>query len=288
MPELFQRMGERFATNPARGFEGFVDELSALEGPALRGVSVPFEEERAAGRKARTEYLEKAKGQGYRIVESEERLAYLRALVDRFSARMEHRDRYSKIDVTLLGANIADGQAFPGGALVFTTALLDEPNEATVAGVVAHELAHLDRGHMVDIVRRGKLVETQFSEPGVGGITFDQMFTRQAAVFGMMFRPFRPEQEHEADCSAVTWLYLEGYDPRALAGFFERLHRRRNDAPDNPFPSFARTHPYSLDRRDHVQARLAQLQRWRPRNDLELFAENLKTLTPREVPAALK
>ena len=96
----------------------------------------------------------------------------------------------------------------------------------------------------------------------------------------MMFRPFRPEQEHDADCTAVTWMYREGYDPRALAGFFERLNRRRNDAPDAPFVSFLRSHPYSLDRRDHVRARLAQLQRWKPRNDLGLFPERLRRLTP--------
>jgi predicted Zn-dependent protease len=244
-------------------------------------VTVGRDEERSAGRKARAEYLERARAQGYRAVESPERLAYLRALVDRFAGRMAHRDRYPRIDVTLIDAPVADGQAFPGGSLVFSTALLDEPDEATVAGVVAHELAHLDRGHMYEMVRRGKLSASGSNTPAPS--TFDEIFTRQAALFGMMFRPFRPEQEHEADCTAATWMYQEGYDPRALAGFFERLNRRRNDAPDNPFLSFARTHPYSLDRRDHVRARLAQLQRWKPRDDLGLYAENLKRLSPRPV-----
>ena len=64
MPELFQRMGDQFARNPARGFDGFVQELSALEGPALRGVSVEFTEERAAGQKARREYLDNANTKG--------------------------------------------------------------------------------------------------------------------------------------------------------------------------------------------------------------------------------
>jgi predicted Zn-dependent protease len=180
---------------------------------------------------------------------------------------------------------LPDGQAFPGGALVFTTALLDEPDEATVAGVVAHELAHLDRGHMYDVVRRSKLAETQFASLSAGNASFDQLFTRQAALLGMMIRPFRPEQEHEADCRSATWLFEEGYDPRALADFFERLNQRRNDSPDLPFLSFARTHPYSLERRDHVRARLNQLMRWRPHKDLGRFPANLRRLTPRE-PAA--
>src|SRR5207245_10269826 len=144
-----------------------------------------------------------------------------------------------------------------------------------------HELAHLDRGHLYGYARRGKLAEASFSRPpGMGG-SMDQFFTRGMALFGLMMNPYRPEHETEADCTATTWMYQEGYDPRALVGFFERLNRRRNDAPDNPFFSFARTHPYSLDRRDHVRARLAQLQRWRPKDDLGLYAETLKRLKPR-------
>lgn len=190
-----------------------------------------------------------------------------RALVDRLAKRMAHRDRYPDIDVTLIDAPVADGQSFPGGSLVFTTGLLKEPDEATVAGVVAHELAHLDRGHMYDVVRREKLAEGSFRTPFGAGANFDEMFTRQVALFGMMMRPFRPEQEHEADCTAATWMYQEGYDPQALMGFFDRLHRRRNDAPgaEVPFFNFAR-----------------QLQAWRPRRDLGLCPENLKDLRPKE------
>src|SRR5262249_52867390 len=156
--------------------------------------------------------------------------------------------RYPKIDVTLIDAPISDGQSFPGGFLAFTTELLKEPDEATVAGVVAHELAHLDRGHLYGYVRRSKLAEASFARPVGPMDSFDQLFPRQAALFGMMFPPFRPEHEDEADCTAVTWLYQEGYDPRALVGFFERMHDRRGDQPDNPFFSFGRTHPFSLDR----------------------------------------
>lgn len=275
MPEMFQRMGESFARNPATGFNDFLGELARMEEPALRGVSVSVVEERRAGLRARTEYLSKAKQRGFQVVEGGIRVEYLRALVDRLATRMKHRDRYPKIDVCLINAPISDGQSFPGGFLVFTTALLDEPDEATVAGVVAHELAHLDLGHLYGYVRRSKLAETTYARPPAWGDSFDRFFTQQAALLGLLVNPFRPEHETEADCAAVTWLYEEGYDPRGLVGFFERLHERKNDQRDNPFFSFGRTHPYSLDRRDHVRARLAQLQRWRRRDDLRLAADDL-------------
>ena len=282
MPELFDRMMEGFLKDPARGFAGFLDELANLEGPALEGVTLSVAEERQAGLKARTEYLEKAATRGFRVVNGGKKVDYLKALVARFSDRMARRDRYPAIEVTLVDAPIPDGQSFPGGFLVFTSALLDEPDEATVAGVVAHELAHLERGHLYSYARRSKLADATYRNPPGGDATFDQFFTRQAALMGLMMNPYRPEHESEADCTSATWLYLEGYDPKALVGFFERMHRRNNDQPDNPFFSFGRTHPFSLDRKQGVLDRLAQLRRWKRRDDLGLYADNLRRLAPRD------
>lgn len=281
MPELFDRMMDGFARDPARGFNGFVEELSNLEGPALEGVTLSTAEERQVGQKARTEYLDRAVARGFRLVNDPKKLDYLKALIARFSERMTHRDRYPAIEVTLIDAPIPDGQSFPGGFLVFTTALLDEPDEATVAGVVAHELAHLDRGHLYGYARRSKLAEATYRNPPGGNADFQQFFTRQAALIGLMMNPFRPEHESEADCTSTTWLYQEGYDPRGLVGFFERIHRRNNDQPDNPFFSFGRTHPFSLDRKQDVIDRVAQLRRWKRRDDLGLYPENLRKLEPR-------
>jgi predicted Zn-dependent protease len=286
MPELFARMGESFARNPATGFPSFVDGLSEFEGPALEAVRVSPEEERKLGLRARAEYLARADKSGFRVVNDPKKLKYLHDLVERIAPHMRNRNRYPKIEVMLIDAPISEGQSFPGGYLVFTTALLKEPDEATVVAVVAHELAHLDRGHMYEFARRTKLAETTFAQgPGpnfmMGG-GFDQFFTRGLALFSLMMKPFHPEQELEADCTATTWMYQEGYDPRALMKFFERMHDHLQDQPANPFFSFWRTHPYSLDRRKEVMDREAQLQKWQPRDDLGLFQENLKRLEARE------
>jgi predicted Zn-dependent protease len=282
MPELFDRMMGGFMKDPSKGFPAFVEELSNMEGPALEGVTLSIAEERQIGNKARTEYLASAASKGYPVVREGKKLDYLKALVARFQSRMTHRDRYPNIEVTLIEAPIPDGQSFPGGFLAFTTALLEEPDEATVAGVVAHELAHLECGHLFSYAKRSKLAEATYSNPPGGNANFDQFFTRQAALLGLMMNPYRPEHESEADCTSATWLYLEGYDPSALVGFFERMHRRNNDQPDNPFFNFGRTHPFSLDRKRHVLERLAQLKRWKRRDDLGLYAENLRRLVPRD------
>lgn len=275
MPEFFARMGEQFARDPSQGFQNVLGELADLEGPALNGVRLSYEEERAAGEKTRLEYLRRAFLKGYTPNHDPDLRKYVRELVEGLSKHMTTRSRYKDIEISLLDAPIADGQSFPGGMLVFTTALFEEADEATVAGVVAHELAHLECRHLYNYARRSKLAEETYSRPPGSGADFDQFFQRQMALFGLMMNPFRPEHEHEADCVSVTWLYQDGYDPKALMRFFERLHDRRNDAPDSPF-MFGRTHPFSLDRRDSVRARMAQLQRWKPRNDLGLYPDNLR------------
>jgi predicted Zn-dependent protease len=282
MPEFFARMGERFATNPATAMQGALDEMAQLEEPAMRGIVLTPAEEREAGRRARAEFLAQAARRGYRTVDDPKRLAYLRDLVDAFAARMKNRDRYDTIDITLIDAPEADGQSFPGGFLVFSTGLLDEPDEATVAGVVAHELAHLDRGHLYGYARRSKLAQATFSNPpNMMGGPDDPGMTRALALFGLMMNPYRPEHEMEADCTAATWMFQEEYDPRALVGFFERLHARIKDQPPNPVMNFGRTHPFSLDRRREVLDRRAQLRRWRPRAELGLHPDNLRRLVAR-------
>jgi predicted Zn-dependent protease len=278
MDQVFDDMMRSMQANPAGGFQDF---LATQERRALAEIQPTPEEERRIGRRMRDEYLRRADAEGYKVVTDGARLRYLRDLVEANAPRMAHRRRYPDLDLALIDAPVADGQSFPGGFLVFTTALLDEPDEATVAGVVAHELAHLDLGHLYSMAQRAKLAEGGFAPDPSMMADPGRMMTRGMAIGGLMMMPFRPEQELEADCAATTWLYLGGYDPRALAGFFERLHARNRDQPDNPFFRFNRSHPYSLDRRAEVLDRLAQLRRWKDRADLGLFAENLQELVSR-------
>lgn len=285
MPDMFSRMAESFARNPAGGFFDFVHGLSDLEGPALEGIRLSLAEERTVGRQVRMEYLKRAADRGYPILDDKQKQRYIESLVERLSRRMKNRSRYPQIDVTLIDAPIADGQAFPGGSIVLTSALLDEPDEATVAGVVAHELAHLDLGHLYGYAKRSKLAEATYANMTNTPAGFDRFFERQFALFGLMMNPYRPEHESDADCNAATWLFREGYDPGALAGFFERLHRRIGDRPIDPNFAFGQSHPYSLDRRQHIRRRSEQLKRWQPQAELGLYPENLRDLRLKPPPA---
>ncbi len=122
MPQVFEDMMESLARNPAGGFQDF---LSTQERRALSEVRLSPAEERRSGRRWRDAYLRQARERGYPKSEDPEKLRYLRDLVEVISRRMAHRDRYPQLEVSLIEAPIADGQSFPGGYLVFTTALLE-------------------------------------------------------------------------------------------------------------------------------------------------------------------
>ena len=159
MPEMFDRMMGDMSRDPANGFAGTMREQQTA---AIRATTITAAEERRLGRAQRDAYLRAARAKGFTVREVARDTDYLKALVAKFSKRMKNGARYPDLEVTLVDAPMADGQSFPGGFLVFTTALLDEPDEATVAGVVAHELAHLDRGHLNEYARRDKFANNAF------------------------------------------------------------------------------------------------------------------------------
>ncbi len=236
MAELFDDMMSSMQNNPAGGFQDFA---SKQEQKALQEIRVSPAEERVIGKNLRDQYVREARALGYKQVHDPDKLAYLQDLVDGFSQLMAHRDRYPKIEVGLIDAPDPDAHAFPGGFVVFTTGLLKEPDEASVAGVVAHELAHLDRGHMYYLAKRVKLADTAFSVPPGGPNGFDpsKFMSRGMAVGNIMMTPFKPALELEADCQSTTWMYLAGYNPQALVGYFERLHRAFRTTPTTPSSS---------------------------------------------------
>lgn len=275
-PEFFARMGETFARNPATGFPSLMQEMSRLEGPALDGVRLTIAEEQAIGRQARSTYLRQASARGVRVVDDRARRAYLEELVAGLSRHMTHRARYPRLEVTLIDAPVPDAHSFPGGSLVFTTALLKESDEATVAAVVAHELAHLELGHLYDYARREKLAAATYSRSPASRPDLNRFMTRQMALFGLMMAPYRPEHEHEADCLAATWLFLDGYDPAALSAFLDRQAVRLQDDKSPEFLALFRSHPPSAERSQAVRERTSQLRLWHPDQPLDGFADNLR------------
>jgi predicted Zn-dependent protease len=269
-----------FAGNPEAFFEQMFGKATPEEARELEAVKVPFREEREFGEPQVEAYLAYLKEQGWRVVRKGKDVDYLRKLVETLHPFMKNAKRYDKLTIYLVESPRVDARTFPGGTLFFHKGLLSfAGNEAALVGIVGHELSHLDRGHLLVPLKRGRIMERKLAD-GATGFDPQKFFTTGTSMMRLLGRPFRPEDEAEADRDGAAWAWRAGYDPREMAGLFARLHQRDND-PKIPLASFFRTHPYSDDRSDAILRQYDELQAADPHESLYRGKENLARRIPR-------
>ena len=198
--------------------------------------------------------------------------------------------------------------ALPGGFFYVNTGLiLAADDESELAGVMAHEIAHVAARHGTEQASKAELINFA-SIPlifmgGVGGFAL-----RQAAGFliPMQFLQFSRKDESEADYLGLQYLYRTGYDPGAAVSFFEKLQAKESAKPGSVSKMFS-THPPTGDRIEmskknielvlpdkeqyvvttsefnQVKSLLAQLENRRPSPE-EANKPSLKRKTPRPDP----
>ena len=155
--------------------------------------------------------------------------------------------------------------ALPGGFFFVNTGLfLRADNEAELAGVMAHEIAHVAARHGTKQATRGQLINYA-SIPLIfmGGWTGYGI--RQAASFAipMGFLQFSRGAESEADLLGLQYMYKTGYDPTSFVDFFEKLLADQKRKPGTLSKLFS-SHPPTGDRITQTQERIEELLPARP------------------------
>jgi Zn-dependent protease with chaperone function len=152
------------------------------------------------------------------------------------------------IAVHVLDLEMVNAFTFPGGTVVITKGLLAEaagPDE--VAGVLAHEIEHVARRHvMVHVVRSSLL--TALWQAGVGDYTGFFVIDPKTA-FDIAALRFSRDDEREADRGAVARLQGAGIRPDGFRQFFDRL-RAKTDS----IPPWLSNHPSSAERMAAIAA----------------------------------
>lgn len=138
------------------------------------------------------------------------------------------------------------------GYVYVNTGLLDATrnDRDALAGVIAHEVAHVDARHSKKQMEKGALA-------GLLGslIVRDK---KQAGWFniagGLVMMKFSRDDEYDADSRAVRYLQRTGYDPRGMVRFFRKLEKMEGKGSKNL--TFFRTHPNSGDRVSRIERQI--------------------------------
>jgi len=142
-----------------------------------------------------------------------------------------------------------NAMALPGGFVYVNTGiLLTADEEAELAGVMAHEIAHVAARHGTENQSKGTLLNI-LSIPlifvgGVPGIAIQQA---AGLAVPAAFYKFSRKAEEEADYLGTQYMYKTGYDPNAAVTFFEKVQARETARPGSVSSIFA-SHPPSEDR----------------------------------------
>ncbi len=275
---LARPVGAQFDTipfsNPEKMFEQFFGEDSAADREALRKIEISPQDEKRFGEQILEAGLKQWKAEGVKVVSKGRDVEYLESLVATLQPFMKNQERYREVRVLVAQSSRVDARSCPGGTLIFFDGLLDAAgSEAALAGIVGHELSHLDRGHQLLPLKRMKLMEKQFSQ----GFDPEKFFQIGPAMIKLMSRPFRPEDERDADRDGAEWAFRAGYDPREMAKLFQRqAEKAKEPKAAEAWPTFFRTHPYDRDRHQAILKQFAQLKKQHPKQELHIGVENLK------------
>jgi predicted Zn-dependent protease len=149
--------------------------------------------------------------------------------------------------------------ALPGGYIGVHTGLLEASrSEDELAGVLAHEVAHVTQRHIARAIHassRQSLLSTAIMLgamiAGAAGAGGDVMQAGMAVAQGTAAQSqinFTRSNEHEADRIGIAALADAGFDPYGMASFFDVMSRQNSRAPDERSPAFLMTHPVTSSR----------------------------------------
>jgi beta-barrel assembly-enhancing protease len=152
--------------------------------------------------------------------------------------------------------------ALPGGFFYVNSGLiLAADEEAELAGVMAHETAHVCAHHAAREMTRMNYAQlgsiplimmTGYSWTGYG------IYEAINIAIPMTFLVFSREFEAQADYLGVQYMYRAGYDPQAFVTFFEKIQNLEKQKPGAVAKAFS-NHPQTPDRIQHTQEEIAKI-----------------------------
>ena len=172
------------------------------------------------------------------------------------------RNSDAKVPFTIKVLDTEEVNAFalPGGFFFVNSGLiLKADSESELAGVMAHEIAHVAARHGTRQATRGEIVNLA-SIPLIFMGGWAGYAIRQGAglAIPMGFLTFSRAMEREADFLGLQYLYKTGYDPTSFVDFFEKIQSMEKKKPGTVSKVFS-THPLTDDRIKAAQGEIQKI-----------------------------
>ena len=163
--------------------------------------------------------------------------------------------------IKVIDSDEVNAMALPGGFFYVNSGLiLAADEEAELAGVMAHETAHVCAHHAAREQTRANYAQIAATAsmiliPGWAGYG---IYEASGLAIPLTFLQFSREFEAQADYLGVQYMYRTGYDPQAFVTFFEKIQNLEKRKPGAVARAFS-SHPQTPDRIQHSQEEIARI-----------------------------
>jgi hypothetical protein len=164
--------------------------------------------------------------------------------------------------IKIIDSDEINAMALPGGFFYVNSGLiLNADEEAEMAGVMAHEVAHVCAHHAAREMTRMNytqigmvplMIMLPYTWTGYG------IYEATQLAIPIAFLKFSRDFESEADYLGVQYMYRAGYDPQAFISFFEKIQALEKRKPGLVAKAFS-DHPQTPDRILHSQEEIARI-----------------------------
>jgi Zn-dependent protease with chaperone function len=175
---------------------------------------------------------------------------------------VRNSDAQVPFTIKVIDSDVVNAFALPGGFFYVNSGLiLHADEESELAGVMAHEIAHVCARHGTkqatksDIIQVGAMVATIFIPYTWAGYAIYQGMN---FAIPMTFLKFTRVDEAEADYLGLQYMYKAGYDPNAFVSFFEKVQADEKKQPGT-IPKIFSTHPPTPERIVAAQNEIAKI-----------------------------
>jgi len=164
--------------------------------------------------------------------------------------------------IKVIDSDVVNAFALPGGFFYVNSGLiLHADEESELAGVMAHEIAHVCARHGTKQATKGEIVNLA-SIPAMIFIPYTwagyAIYQGMNFAIPLTFLKFSRDDEREADYLGLQYMYKAGYDPNSFVAFFEKVEADEKKEPGT-IPKVFATHPPTPDRIEAVQKEIATI-----------------------------